>query len=158
MRVKIDLMASCDDKRIHAYGVFLEAQARLTKIFDHSLRDAVGIGQGWFEALLRIERSGGSMTMGSLADQVSLTSGGVTRMVDRLVDAGYAERRDCQTDRRVQYVAITDAGRAKLMEGVEHHLQDLDKEYVDRMSEEELEVVTRVMDRLRAPASAASQT
>jgi DNA-binding MarR family transcriptional regulator len=147
-------MASCDDKRIHAYGVFLEAQARLTKVFDQSLRESVGFGQGWFEALLRIERSGGSMTMGTLADQVSLTSGGVTRMVDRLAEAGYAERRDCETDRRVQYVAITEAGRAKLMEGIEHHLQDLDREYVGRMSEDELEVVTRVMDRLRTPAPA----
>lgn len=143
-------MTSCDDYRIHAYGVLLEAQARLSKVFDQSLRHNVGMGQGWFEALLRIERSGGSMTMGTLAEQVSLTSGGVTRMVDRLAEAGYAERRNCDTDRRVQYVAITEAGRAKLSEGLEYHLEDLQREYIGRMSEEELDVVTRVMDRLRS--------
>lgn len=145
-------MTSCNDHRIHAYGVLLEAQARLSKSFDQSLRDRVGFGQGWFEALLRVERSGGSMTMGTLAEQVSLTSGGVTRMVDRLAEAGYAERRNCETDRRVQYVAITEAGRAKLMQGIEYHLEDVQREYIDRMSEDELEVVTRVMERLRTPA------
>lgn len=151
MQAKISPMGACDDPRIHAYGVTLEALARLSKVFDRSLRDTVGLGQGWFEALLRIERSGGSMTMGTLAEQVSLTSGGVTRMVDRLSEAGYAERRNCDSDRRVQYVAITEAGREKLMEGVDVHLEDLSREFTGRMSDHELEIITEVMDRLRQP-------
>ncbi len=149
---KVFGVSSCDDPRVHSYGVTLEALARLSKVFDRSLREHVGFGQGWFEALLRLERSGGSMTMGTLAEQISLTSGGVTRMVDRLAEAGYVERRDCETDRRVQYVAITEAGTAKLMEGLEIHLEDLTREFTSRMTAEELEVVTTVMDRLRQPA------
>jgi DNA-binding MarR family transcriptional regulator len=148
-------MSSCNDPRIHAYGVTLEAMARLSRVFDRSLRDGADISQGWFEALLRIERSGGSMTMGMLAEQVSLTSGGVTRLVDRLTDVGFVARRNCDSDRRVQYVAITDAGRSKLADAVEMHLRDLDREFVGRMSAEELEVVTRVMDRLRTAHSLA---
>jgi len=147
-------MTSCDDHRIQAYGVLLEAHARLSKVFDQSLRERVGFGLGWFEALLRLERSGGSMTMGTLAEQISLTSGGVTRMVDRLSEVGYAERRNCESDRRVQYVAITDAGRAKFAEAAQHHLELLEREYTGRMSEEELGVVIRVMERLRTPAPA----
>jgi DNA-binding MarR family transcriptional regulator len=148
-------MSSCNDPRIHAYGVTLEAMARLSRVFDRSLRDGADISQGWFEALLRIERSGGSLTMGMLAEQVSLTSGGVTRLVDRLTDVGFVARRNCDSDRRVQYVAITDAGRSKLADAVEMHLRDLDREFVGRMSAEELEVVTRVMDRLRTAHSLA---
>lgn len=145
-------MASCDDARIHAFGVTLEALTRLNHLFDRSLREQVGLGQGWFEALLRIERSGGFMTMGSLAEQVALTSGGVTRLVDRLVEVGFAERRNCATDRRVQYVAITDAGRSALASALEIHLVDLDREFIGRISPEELAVVVAVMDRLRAPS------
>jgi MarR family transcriptional regulator, 2-MHQ and catechol-resistance regulon repressor len=144
-------MASCDDARIHAFGVTLEALTRLNHVFDRSLREQVGLGQGWFEALLRIERSGGAMTMGTLAEQVALTSGGVTRLVDRLVEVGFAERRNCATDRRVQYVAITDAGRSALEAAMEIHLVDLQREFIDRVSPEELAVVVAVMDRLRTP-------
>ena len=36
-------MSACDDPRIHSYGVTLEALARLSKVFDRSLRDHVGI-------------------------------------------------------------------------------------------------------------------
>lgn len=145
-------MASCDDARIHAFGVTLEALSRLNHLFDRSLREQAGLGQGWFEALLRIERSGGFMTMGSLAEQVALTSGGVTRLVDRLVEVGFAERRNCATDRRVQYVAITDAGRSALASALEIHLVDLEREFISRISPEELAVVVAVMDRLRAPS------
>jgi DNA-binding MarR family transcriptional regulator len=142
-------MDGCDDARIHAFGVTLEAMARLNHVLDRSLRDSVGLAQGSFEALLRIERTGGQMTMGQLAEQVALTSGGVTRMVDRLTEAGLVERRDCETDRRVQYVAITDAGRAKLTEAIEVHLADLEREFVGRIAPDELETVVAVMDRLR---------
>jgi MarR family transcriptional regulator, 2-MHQ and catechol-resistance regulon repressor len=144
-------MASCDDSRIHAYGVTLEAVNRLNHVFDRSLREQVGLGQGWFEALLRIERSGGSMTMGRLAGQIALTSGGVTRLVDRLVDVGYAERLNCATDRRVQYVGITPDGQSALDRALEVHLVDLDREFIGRMTADELTVLVAVMDRLRSP-------
>jgi DNA-binding MarR family transcriptional regulator len=146
-------MGSCDDPRIHAFGVTVEALSRLNRIFDRSFRDSVGLGQGSFEALLRISRSGGSMTMGELADQVALTSGGVTRLVDRLVEAGLAERRNCDSDRRVQYVAITPHGEAILGAALEVHLGDLDREFVGRMSAEEQSTLVDVMDRLREPAT-----
>lgn len=145
-------MTDCDDGRIHAYGVTIEAVARLNHLFDRHLRDACGLPQTSFEALLRMERSGGSMTMGELASQVVLSSGGVTRLVDRLAADGYAERRDCPTDRRVQYAAITDAGRRALGEAIEVHVRDIAREFTERMSPEELAVVTEVMDRLRRPA------
>jgi MarR family transcriptional regulator, 2-MHQ and catechol-resistance regulon repressor len=147
-------MASCDDARIHAFGVTLEALTRLNHVFDRSLREQVGLGQGWFEALLRVERSGGAMTMGTLAEQVALTSGGVTRLVDRLVEVGFAERRNCATDRRVQYVAITEAGRSALESALEIHLVDLQREFIGRVTPDELAVVVAVMDRLRTPIDA----
>lgn len=152
VRGKIVSLASCDDPRIHIFGVVLEAMSRLNRVFDQSLRRQVGLGQGWFEALLRIERSGGYMSMSALADQIAITSGGVTRLVDRLVEAGLAERRPCEEDRRVQYVAITEPGRAKLMEAVAVHLEDLDRELIERTTAAERETLVEVMDRLRRPA------
>lgn len=149
-------MSRCDDPRIHTFGVLLEALTRLNQRFDRSLRERVGISQGWFEALLRIERSGGFMTMGELAEQIALTSGGVTRMVDRLVEAGLVERRACESDRRVLYVALTLAGRGRLNEAVDVHLADLDRELIGRLSEHERATLVAVMERLRLPLGAAA--
>ena len=60
------------DNRIYTFGVLLEAMAQLNRTFDRSLREHAGINQSLFEGLLRIERSGGQLSMGELADQVAL--------------------------------------------------------------------------------------
>lgn len=145
-------MTKYDDSRIHTFGVCLEALTRLNQTFDRSLREQSGISQSWFEALLRIERSGGFMTMGELANQIALTTGGVTRLVDRMVGEGLTERRACDSDRRVLYVANTDAGRAKLEEAIDVHLTDLDRELDARLSPAERDTLVAVMERLRSPA------
>jgi len=137
------------DKRVVEFGAALGALTRLGQVLDHNLRDSVGISQGSFEALLRIERSGGFVAMGTLADQILFTSGGVTRLVDRLAKEGLVERRPCPTDRRIQYVAITESGRQKLKDALDVHVEDLEREYFGRMSDEERGVLADVLGRLR---------
>ena len=144
-----DTAMLCSDAAVHAYGVTVEAIHRLNRIFDRRLREECGITLGWFEALLRLGRSGGSMTMSDLAGQLSLTNGGITRLVDRMAEAGYVERRPCATDRRVSYAGLTEAGLAKWDEASRVHVADLRTEFTGEMTADELEVVVRVMDRLR---------
>jgi len=92
--------------------------------------------------------------MGDLAGQIALTSGGVTRLVDRLIEEGLVERQPCDTDRRVLYVALTEAGRAKLNEAIDVHLVDLEEQLTGRLSEEERSLLVAVMERLREPVAA----
>ena len=146
-------MTRANDQRLTDFGIALEAITRVQKAFDRSLRASTPIGQGFLEALLRIERSGGTMTMGELADQILLTSGGVTRLVDRLADEGYACRQPCPEDRRVQYVAITDAGRVVLDEALGVHISDLQRLYFDHMTDDERRLVVEVLDRIRQAES-----
>jgi len=140
----------CDDSRIHTFGVLLEAMAQLNRTFDRSLREHAGINQSLFEGLLRIERSGGQLSMGELAEQVALTSGGVTRMVARLVGAGYAERRSCEADRRVHYVGITEEGSAVLSQALAIHLGDLEEHFTSKLSDVERDTIVAVMERIRS--------
>ena len=143
--------ALCDDAAIHAYGVMVEALTRLNRTFDRRLRAECGITIAWFEALLRIGRHGGSMTMSELASQLALTNGGVTRMVDKMAESGYLRREPCASDRRVSYAVLTPAGVAKWTEASRLHVEDLRREFTGRMTSEELEQVIAVMDRIRFP-------
>lgn len=142
-------LAACGDPRIHTFGVVLEAMARLGRGFDRSMREATGLSTTLFEGLLRLERSGGEISMGDLTTQVALTSGGVTRLVDRLVALGYATRRQCSDDRRVQFVAITPAGREILGRSIQVHLEDLDRHFTGLMSEDERQTLVSVFERFR---------
>jgi DNA-binding MarR family transcriptional regulator len=92
--------------------------------------------------------------MGALTDQVALTSGGVTRLLDRMIKAGYVERRQCPTDRRVVYAALTSAGRRKIDEAAQVHARDLEEVFAS-FSPQERRVLDGLLDRLRPGRSAA---
>lgn len=52
----------------------------------------------------------GPLLLGDVQRKILLTSGGVTYAVDRLVEKGLVERRDCPSDRRARYAALTPKG------------------------------------------------
>ena len=60
--------------------------------------------------------------MTDLAAQTTLTSSGITRVVDRLVERGLVTRRSCATDRRTTYAVISEAGRDLLGQALPGHL------------------------------------
>jgi DNA-binding MarR family transcriptional regulator len=146
------------DDRISAYGRIVESQRRLHQIFDRSLRDNAGMSIVWYEALLRLGRSpDGHMPISELGEALGLTSGGATRLVDRLEETGYVERVACPTDRRVWWVALTDSGRTALDAASRIHVDDLDTHLVDRLDDDDLDTLNAVMTRIR-PAHKASGT
>ena len=54
--------------------------------------------------------------MADLADALVVTRGGVTKIIDRLVEAGFVERKPSASDRRVIYAEITEEAKAKVRE------------------------------------------
>jgi MarR family transcriptional regulator, 2-MHQ and catechol-resistance regulon repressor len=142
--------SSSDDALITTFGRLVEVQARLERRLGGDLEARFALPHAWFEVLIRLSRSDdGQLTMSALAEQVTLTTGGVTRLVDRMEAAGLVERRPCRTDRRVSYAAITDAGRAKLEEASEAHAANL-RTVFDGFSAKELATLDTLLDRMRA--------
>jgi MarR family transcriptional regulator, 2-MHQ and catechol-resistance regulon repressor len=140
------------DERLTALGLLLEAHARLVRVLGEELERECGIPLIWYEVLLRIGRSpDGRMTMSELAREVSLTSGGLTRLADRIEAAGYVRRLACPSDRRVSWLSLTDAGRAKLDEATAVHVRGVEEHVTGRMSERERATLVKVLDRLRTP-------
>ena len=137
-----------DDPVLRTFGLLIEVSGRLQRSLGQGLEDRVSLPLGWLEVLLRLVRSEGEqLAMGVLANQIVLTTGGVTRLIDRMESAGYVERRPCPTDRRVLYAGITEAGRQKLSEAVGVHLEGL-REAFQVLSETDLGTLHRLLDRL----------
>lgn len=143
-------LSALDDERVTAFGMLVEATRRLERSFERTLRTKHDLSLVAFEALLRLGRSPDhQMSMTQLADQMVLTSGGITRLVDRLASAGWVERLPCASDRRVQWARLTDAGVAAMAAAAASHLRDLDRLFASEMSAAEMRVLTEVCDRLR---------
>jgi len=117
-----------DDERLVLMRLLVGAHVRLNRVLGTELEEASGLPLSWYVGMVRMGRAPeGRITMSQLAIELSLTSGGITRMVDRMTEAGLVERQHCPSDRRSIYVALTPAGLTKLAEATEAHLASLDR-------------------------------
>jgi MarR family transcriptional regulator, 2-MHQ and catechol-resistance regulon repressor len=119
--------AALDDPRLTAMGLFAEAYAGVESKLVAQLA-GIGLAGADFEALLRLARSpGGRLRMTDLTAQTALTSSGITRVVDRLVDRGLVCREACPSDRRSTFAVITPAGLERVEAALPGHLEVIEQ-------------------------------
>lgn len=137
------------DKRVVLFGLLLETNARLSKSLGLQLEAACGLPLAWFEVLLQLRRSpDGRLKMNQIADAIVHSTGGTTRLIDRLEEAHYVERSLCPNDRRAIHVGITNEGNAKLDEALNVHLDYLDENLVARLSCDERDTLAALLEKL----------
>jgi len=138
-----------DDPLITTFGRLVEATHGLERRFGAEVAESVDIPFTWFEVLLRLSRSDASrLSMGELSRQLALTSGGVTRVIDRMTDAGLVDRLAGTDDRRVQYAVVTRRGQALMRRAVVQHVASLHDVFAG-FSLTELRTLDSLLDRLR---------
>ena len=99
--------------------------------------------------LLQLRQSDdGRLKMSQIADAIVHSTGGTTRLVDRLEEAGLVRREHCASDRRAIWVAITDEGGAKFDEALAVHLRYLDDNLATRLNETERGHLTSLLTKL----------
>jgi MarR family 2-MHQ and catechol resistance regulon transcriptional repressor len=146
------------DERLTAMGLFAEAYGGLTSKMSAQLAQH-GLGEVDFEVLMRLVRTpGGLLRMGDLSAQTSLTTSGVTRVVDRLAQAGLVCRRACPSDRRSTFAVVTDQGREKVAQVLPGHLELIERWLTGPLTDDQrlalLEALRLVRDRVRPDATA----
>jgi DNA-binding MarR family transcriptional regulator len=89
--------------------------------------------------------------MTQVADAIVHSTGGTTRLIDRLEGAGLVQRQLCPSDRRAIHVAITEVGNRKLDEALNVHLDYLQDNLASRLSDEERITLTELLTKLNVP-------
>jgi DNA-binding MarR family transcriptional regulator len=99
------------DVHLAAWRAVLNTHARLTGEVEAALAEA-GLPQlAWYDVLWALYQSPDkALRMGELADAVTISRSGLTRLVDRIEADGLLERRQAPTDRRAVEAAITPEG------------------------------------------------
>ena len=106
-------MTKDSDPKGHAWAVLLTAHATLIERIETALAEAGLPPLGWYDVLWALESAAGrQLRMHELAEHVVLSRSNLTRLADRLQDAGLIERTAAAEDRRGAYCVITAAGRA----------------------------------------------
>ena len=114
-----------DSSPLHVIGRI----SRLADLVDEMLRPvfaARGLSDGDFDVLATLRRNGSpfELTPTELGARTMVTSGAVTKRVDRLIGAGLVERRISESDARGRHVRLTERGRALIDEAYPTHLRN----------------------------------
>ena len=84
----------------------------------------LGLQPGWFDLLAALRRAGPRYELNptQLMRTTMLTSGGITKRLDRLVEADLVERRPDPNDRRGTLVRLTRRGRSTIDRALDVHV------------------------------------
>lgn len=101
-----------DDEVVTWWGLVIEGYAATQEQLMTEIADRFGLSPASFDILIRLLRSPDNrLPMTRLATEAALSSGGFTKVADRLVAAELIRREPSETDRRVTYVVLTGHGR-----------------------------------------------
>jgi DNA-binding MarR family transcriptional regulator len=126
------------------WRTFLQAHALLSRRLDEELRAEQSMSLAEYDALVQlVSAPHRRLRMSQLADRVLLSRSGVTRLVDRLVAAGYVDRSQCTTDARGAEAVLTDLGLAHLRRASRTHLRGIDDYFIDPLTDDELCAIGR---------------
>jgi len=103
-----------DPATLSAWNTIVRVQARVAARAEDALADAGLPPLVWHDVLRVLDEATCGIRMFEVAEAIVMSRSGLTRLIDRLEEAGLAERRHCPSDRRGSFLAITDAGRETL--------------------------------------------
>ncbi|HXF71662.1 MAG TPA: MarR family transcriptional regulator [Actinomycetota bacterium] len=132
-----------------AWVALQRAAAVLAEGVGEELEREAGLPLTWYDVLARLDAApDGRLPMHELADSVLFSKSGLTRLVDRMAEAGLVRRVACPTDRRVTNAEITPRGRRRLTAATPVLLASLERRLWRHLPREDLDELRAVLLRV----------
>jgi DNA-binding MarR family transcriptional regulator len=146
-----------DPAQLAAWRLLLEAHASTTELLEHELVAERGLPLNRYDVLLNLaEAPGGRLRMQELSASVLLSKSGLSRLVDRMVEAGLVRRERCEDDRRGWFAVLTDQGRSALRRAAPIHLRGIHEHFARHLDPAEVEALTAALSKVVAAARASA--
>jgi DNA-binding MarR family transcriptional regulator len=117
----------------------VRAYQRATEDMDTAAYDALGVNRSDGKCLDVLEERE-PMTAGELAEELGLTTGAVTTLLDRLENAGYVSRTRDTVDRRRVLVQLTALARRRIAE-LYGPMGEQGREWFEPMSDDDIRLI-----------------
>ena len=140
------------DLELEAWQALLHAHHRIVNTLDAELRTEHELTFGDYDVLLRLARAQDRrLRMSELAKRVMISPSGLTRAVDRLVDAGLVARERDDSDARVVFAILTDSGRDAVKRAARTHLRGVRQHFTGKLTEDQLRHITSALHVITGP-------
>jgi DNA-binding MarR family transcriptional regulator len=122
-----------------AWRALARAVLVLPRVLDAEMLTSEGLNINEYNVLMNLsEAPDHSLRMSELANVVSLTVSGLTRVVERLSRAGLVERVRAESDGRGQVAVLTPAGLERLQQAWPSHLAAVRRHVMDHLGDVDL--------------------
>lgn len=143
------------EPHLSAWRGVLSAHASVVARVEEALAEADLPPLAWYDVLWAVRRvPGRRVRMAELAESLTLSRGGLTKLADRLEAAGLLRREPAPDDRRGLYAVLTDTGEDMLRRMWPVYSHVLRKAFVEAISADEAAVIAAGLDRATAAAAA----
>jgi DNA-binding MarR family transcriptional regulator len=135
-------------RRLDAWRAVVTSHAAVTDRVQRALAASDLPPLSWFELLRAVKASpDGRPRMSELAEWLTLSRGGITKLVDRLEQAGYIQRVSCSEDRRSLHAELTAAGDGMLTEMRTVYVAEVER-HLSTLSAHEADLLTSALGRV----------
>lgn len=129
-----------------AWRGIIFAHAKVFHAVERSLEEHSGIPLTFLDVLSRLyDAPAHRLRMQELQERSLFTSGGITRLIDRIEQAGLVSREKVPGDRRGVSVVLTAEGVRLYEEAFARHKADLEREFAPRLSMQEHRAVGQAL-------------
>lgn len=143
-RIQAEWRREAPDVDVTPQGVFGRLMRLSTRVHQEicSTYERHGITEADFDVMATLRRAGDPFERRAteLAEHTMVTSGGLTKRVDRLIRLGYVERRQGDADARERVIGLTTEGKGVLDAAYREHMAN-EKMMLERFTAEERELL-----------------
>lgn len=137
------------DKHLNAWRRFITAHAKLIDSINSEMLEADVIPLHWYDVLIELyEAPEHRLRLSDLARKVVLSKSGLTRLVDKLAEAGLLARQSSPEDGRGAYAVLTDAGLAAMRQAWPVYARGIQSCFSQYLSLEEAEIMAALFERM----------
>lgn len=145
----VRISSRLDGVALEAWRSYLQSHAAILRELDAELLADHAMTARDYEVLLYLSQAEDrKLPMSALSERTMLTRSGITRLIDGLVQAGLIERTSCESDARISYARLTEAGFDKLVRAGCTHVASIQRLFLEHFSEAELEQLAGLIGRL----------
>jgi DNA-binding MarR family transcriptional regulator len=137
-------------EQLAAWRAFLTCAYALIDILDAELQAECGLSLRWYDVLVQLEEAEHAVRMNELASRILASKSGLTRVIDRMEEAGLVHRERPEHDRRVIEVVLTEKGSAALQQARVVHRRGIYEHFASRLDERAVAALSRQLAKVSA--------
>jgi DNA-binding MarR family transcriptional regulator len=141
-------LSSPSPERLRAWRLFFESALALSDVLEVELKRDAGLPLPWYDAMVQLEEAPDGLRMNELADRILYSKSSLTRVIDRMEEAGLVRRVRPENDRRSIFVFLTDQGRETMEHARRHHRHGIEQHFARHLADSDVKALVRAFEKI----------